>query len=43
MEELIPTSSSDAIREIIIILFGLIVRAIEKRKIKKAKNAQSED
>lgn len=44
MEELMPTSSNDAIRELLIIVIGLIIRAIEKRKIKKAANdAKSED
>jgi hypothetical protein len=35
MEDLLPTTTSDGIREIVIILIGLIVRLIEKRKIKK--------
>jgi hypothetical protein len=43
MEELMPTSQSDAIRELLIIIVGLIVRAIEKRKIKRKANAKSED
>jgi hypothetical protein len=35
MEDIINPSSDDLLRETIIILIGLIVRAIEKRKIKK--------
>ena len=35
MEDLLPTTTSDGVREIVIILIGLIVRLIEKRKIKK--------
>lgn len=41
MEELLPTTTSDGVRELVIILIGLIVRMIEKRKLKKEKNAQS--
>lgn len=40
MEELLPTTTSDGVRELIIILIGLIVRMIEKRKLKKEANAQ---
>lgn len=36
MEEFTNPSSTDLMREAILIIFGLIVRAIEKRKIKKA-------
>lgn len=44
MEEIIPNSNVDAIREVVIILIGLIVRAFEKRKLKKAlQNAESEN
>lgn len=43
MEELLPSTTSDGVREIIIILIGLIVRMIEKRKLKKEANAKSED
>jgi len=43
MDELLPTSNGDAIREVIIILIGLIIRAIEKRKLKKSVNAESEN
>lgn len=35
MEDLINPSGNDLLRETIIILLGLIVRAIEKRKLKK--------
>ena len=35
MEEIINPTSDDLLRETIIILLGLIVRAIEKRKMKK--------
>lgn len=41
MEELLPNSNADVIRELILIVFGLIVRAIEKRKLKKNINAKS--
>jgi len=41
MEEIIPNSNADVIRELILIVFGLIVRAIEKRKLKKSINAES--
>ena len=41
MEELLPTTTSDGVRELVIILIGLIVRMIEKRKLKKENNAQS--
>lgn len=41
MEELLPNSNADVIRELILIVFGLIVRAIEKRKLKKQINAES--
>ena len=41
MEEIIPNSNADVIRELILIVFGLIVRAIEKRKLKKNINAES--
>ena len=41
MEELLPTTTSDGVREIVIILIGLIVRLIEKRKLKKQINAES--
>jgi len=41
MEEIIPNSNADVIRELILIVFGLIVRAIEKRKLKKQINAES--
>lgn len=43
MEEIIPNSNADVIRELILIVFGLIVRAIEKRKLKKNINAESEN
>lgn len=43
MEELLPTSNADAIREVLLIVIGLIIRAIEKRKIKKSLNAESEN
>jgi hypothetical protein len=43
MEELLPNTNADVIRELLLIVFGLIVRAIEKRKLKKSVNAQSED
>jgi hypothetical protein len=35
MEDLLPTTTSDGVREIVLILIGLIVRLIEKRKLKK--------
>jgi hypothetical protein len=35
MEDLLPTTTSDGVRELVLILIGLIVRMIEKRKIKK--------
>jgi hypothetical protein len=41
MEELLPTTTSDGVREIVIILVGLIIRLIEKRKLKKGANAES--
>jgi hypothetical protein len=41
MEELLPTTNADAIRELILILIGLIIRGIEKRKLKNADNAKS--
>ena len=41
MEEIIPNSHADVIRELLLIVFGLIVRAIEKRKLKKNINAES--
>ena len=41
MEELMPTTTSDGVREIVIILIGLIVRLIEKRKLKKEADAKS--
>jgi|LakMenEpi03Aug12_release.lakeMendotaPanAssembly.Ray.scaffolds.fasta_scaffold2002221_2 hypothetical protein len=41
MEELLPTTTSDGVREIVIILIGLIVRLIEKRKLKKELDAKS--
>jgi hypothetical protein len=40
MEELLPNTQPDAIRELLIIIIGLIIRAIEKRKMK-AKDAES--
>ena len=43
MEEIIPNSNADVIRELLLIVFGLIVRAIEKRKLKKSINAESEN
>ena len=43
MEELIPNSQPDAIRELIIILIGLIIRAIEKRQLKKKIDAEPGD
>jgi hypothetical protein len=36
MEEFTNPESTDLIREAIIILVGLIIRAIEKRKLKKS-------
>ncbi len=41
MEELLPTTTSDGVRELVIILIGLIVRLIEKRKLKKELDAKS--
>ena len=41
MEELLPTTTSDGVRELVIILIGLIVRLIEKRKLKKEQDAKS--
>ena len=41
MEDIINPSSDDLLRETIIILVGLIVRAIEKRKLKKQLKKQS--
>lgn len=42
MEELTNPQSGDLLRELILIVAGLIIRAIEKRKLKKAfENAQS--
>jgi hypothetical protein len=35
MEDLLPTTTSDGVRELVLILIGLIVRLIEKRKLKK--------
>jgi hypothetical protein len=35
MDEIIDPSGADLFREAIIIIFGLIMRAIEKRKLKK--------
>lgn len=35
MEDLLPTTTSDGVRELVLILIGLIVRMIEKRKLKK--------
>lgn len=44
MEDLLPSSNGDAIRELLIIIVGLIVRAIEKRQLKKKiNNAESEN
>lgn len=43
MEELLPNTNADVIRELILIVFGLIVRTIEKRKLKKSADAKSED
>lgn len=44
MEEILPTDSTDLLREAIIVIVGLIIRAIEKRKLKKSvQNAKSED
>jgi len=40
MEELLPNTNADVIRELILIVFGLIVRAIEKRKLKKETDAK---
>jgi hypothetical protein len=42
MEEFTNPESTDLLREAIIIIVGLIIRAIEKRKLKKAlQDAQS--
>jgi hypothetical protein len=41
MEDIINPTSDDLLRETIIILVGLIVRAIEKRKLKKQLKKQS--
>lgn len=43
MEELLPTTTSDGVREIVIILIGLIVRLIEKRKLKKEIDAKPQN
>jgi len=43
MEEILPTSNADAIREVVIILIGLLIRAFEKRRMKKTNNAESEN
>jgi len=44
MEEILPNSNADAIREVVIILIGLLIRAFEKRRMKKAlNNAESEN
>lgn len=40
MEELLPTTNVDAVRELILILVGLILRSIEKRKLKKEADAK---
>lgn len=40
MEELLPTTTSDGVRELVLILIGLIVRMIEKRKLKNAADAK---
>ena len=40
MEELLPNTNADVIRELLLIVFGLIVRAIEKRRIKKEADAK---
>jgi hypothetical protein len=43
MEELTNPQSTDLLREAIIIIVGLIIRAIEKRRLKKSlENAQSQ-
>jgi hypothetical protein len=43
MEEFTNPESTDLLREAIIIIVGLIIRAIEKRKLKKSmQNAESE-
>ena len=36
MEDLTNPDSADLLREVLIIVIGLIVRAIEKRKLKKS-------
>ena len=41
MEEIINPTSDDLFRETIIILIGLIIRAIEKRKLKKQLKKES--
>jgi hypothetical protein len=42
MEELTNPAGGDLLRELILIVAGLIIRAIEKRKLKKAlQDAQS--
>lgn len=43
MEEITDPSSSDLLRETIIILIGLIIRAIEKRKLKKQLKNQAQE
>ncbi len=43
MEELLPTTTSDGVREIVIILIGLIIRLIEKKKLKKQANAEPQN
>lgn len=44
MEELTNPGSGDLLREIILIVAGLIIRAIEKRQLKKSlQNAQPQD
>ena len=43
MEEIMPNESTDLLREAIIVIVGLIIRAIEKRRLKKSlQNAKSE-
>ena len=42
MEDITDPSSADLLREALLIIVGLIIRAIEKRKLKKQlNNAQS--
>jgi len=41
MEQLIEPSSGDVIREAIIVLIGLLIRAIEKRRMKTQTDAKS--